>query len=44
MLGEPDAAARYGQLAEELKARINERFWAADEGSYGDFYGSGRRR
>ena len=40
VLGEPPAAARYEQQAEDLKARINERFWAEDEGSYGDFYGS----
>ena len=40
VLGEPDTAARYEQQAEDLKARINERFWAEDEGSYGDFYGS----
>ena len=40
VLDEPDTAARYEQQASALKARINDRFWADDEGSYGDFYGS----
>ncbi|HXI33010.1 MAG TPA: hypothetical protein VNH63_02925, partial [Gemmatimonadales bacterium] len=40
VLHEPDAAARYQQLAAQLKTRINERFWIADEGSYADFYGT----
>jgi glycogen debranching enzyme len=40
VLQEPDAAAGYERQASVLKARINERFWADDEGSYGDFYGS----
>jgi glycogen debranching enzyme len=40
VLREPAAAARYEQLASELKVKINERFWAGDEGSYADFYGS----
>jgi hypothetical protein len=40
VLGEPDTAARYERQAEDLKARINQRFWAEDEGSYGDFYGT----
>ena len=40
VLGEPDTAARYEQQAAALKTRINDRFWAEDDGSYGDFYGS----
>jgi hypothetical protein len=40
VLHEPKAAARYEQRALALKAKINQRFWAADEGSYADFYGS----
>ena len=40
VLNEPDAAQRYRQLASRLEARINERFWVEEEGSYGDFYGS----
>jgi hypothetical protein len=40
VLGEPDTAARYEQQAEDLEARINQRFWAEDAGSYGDFYGT----
>ncbi|HEY7504504.1 MAG TPA: hypothetical protein VH700_10420 [Gemmatimonadales bacterium] len=40
VLHEPDTAAGYERQAAALKARINERFWADDEGSYGDFYGS----
>jgi glycogen debranching enzyme len=40
VLQEPDTAARYERQASELKARINDRFWTDDEGSYGDFYGS----
>ena len=40
VLDEPDTAARYERQASALKARINDRFWADDEGSYGDFYGS----
>lgn len=40
VLGEPDTAARYERQASALKTRINDRFWADDEGSYGDFYGS----
>jgi glycogen debranching enzyme len=40
VLDEPDTAARYEGQASDLKARINDRFWAGDEGSYGDFYGS----
>jgi hypothetical protein len=40
VLGDPDAAARYERQAEALQARINQRFWAEDEGSYGDFYGT----
>ncbi len=40
VLQEPDTAERYERQASELEARINNRFWAEDEGSYGDFYGS----
>jgi hypothetical protein len=39
-LNEPTAAERYRQLALQLAARINERFWIAAEGSYADFYGT----
>jgi glycogen debranching enzyme len=40
ILGEPDAAERYRQLASQLEARINDSFWAEEEGSYTDFYGT----
>jgi glycogen debranching enzyme len=40
ILGEPDAAERYRRLASQLEARINQRFWLEEEGSYADFYGS----
>jgi glycogen debranching enzyme len=40
VLGEPEAAERYRQLASQLATRINERFWVEEEGSYGDFYGT----
>jgi glycogen debranching enzyme len=40
VLQEPDVAAGYEKQASELKVRINNRFWADDDGSYGDFYGS----
>ena len=40
VLGEPAAAAGYERQAAALKARINARFWAGDEGSYADFYGT----
>jgi len=40
ILGKPDAATHYQQLASELKRRINEKFWIADEESYADFYGT----
>jgi hypothetical protein len=39
LLGEHDAA-RYRQLAAELKARIDQRFWIEDEVSYADFHGT----
>ena len=39
-LHDPEAAARYERQASELESRINDRFWAEDEGSYADFYGS----
>lgn len=40
VLDEPGTAAAYERRAAALKARINDRFWAEDEGSYGDFYGT----
>ena len=40
VLNDSGSANRYRRLASELKARINERFWIEEEGSYADFYGS----
>jgi glycogen debranching enzyme len=40
ILGEPDTAAHYRQMASQLEARINQRFWIEEEGSYADFYGT----
>ena len=40
VLGKPAAAAGYERQAAALKARINDRFWAEDDGSYADFYGT----
>jgi glycogen debranching enzyme len=40
LLNEPDAAERYHRLASHLEMKINENFWADEEGSYADFYGS----
>jgi glycogen debranching enzyme len=40
ILGEPDSAEHYRQVATQLKTRINQRFWVEEEGSYADFYGS----
>jgi glycogen debranching enzyme len=40
IMNEPDAAARYRQLASQLAMKINESFWVEAEGSYSDFYGS----
>jgi glycogen debranching enzyme len=40
ILGEPDAAKRYQELASRLKASINQRFWVEEDGSYADFYGT----
>jgi glycogen debranching enzyme len=40
ILGKPDAARHYDQLASQLKTSINQKFWIEDEGSYADFYGS----
>jgi glycogen debranching enzyme len=40
ILAEPAAAERYRRLASQLEARINQRFWLEEEGSYADFYGS----
>ena len=32
ILGEPNAAKRYQQMASRLKASINQRFWVAEDG------------
>ncbi|HLB08338.1 MAG TPA: hypothetical protein VK617_02310 [Gemmatimonadaceae bacterium] len=40
VLGKPDAAKHYQQLASELKARINQKFWIPEERTYADFYGT----
>jgi glycogen debranching enzyme len=40
VLGEGKSALRYDRLADELRRRINDRFWLEDEGSYADFYGT----
>jgi glycogen debranching enzyme len=40
VLNDPAAAQRYRQLASQLAARINERFWIEAEGTYADFYGT----
>src|SRR6476661_3603781 len=40
LLGRPAEAERYRTLAARLAARINQRFWIPDEGSYADFYGT----
>src|SRR5438552_870378 len=40
ILGEPDTATHYRQVASQLEASINQRFWVEEEGSYADFYGS----
>jgi glycogen debranching enzyme len=40
LLDDPSNAERYRRLASELKARINERLWIEEDGSYADFYGS----
>ena len=40
ILGKPEAARHYRELASELKARINQKFWLDGEESYGDFYGT----
>jgi glycogen debranching enzyme len=40
ILGDPGSANRYRRLADQLKERINQRFWIEKEGSYGDFYGT----
>ena len=40
ILNQPQGRDRYSRLASQLKARINERFWVEEEGSYADFYGS----
>lgn len=40
ILGEPKTAQRYQRLAGQLAARIEDRFWVPEEGSYADFYGT----
>jgi glycogen debranching enzyme len=40
LLGDSKMALRYQRLADELKRRINGRFWLPDESSYADFYGT----
>jgi glycogen debranching enzyme len=40
VLNDTNAKDRYRKLASDLKARINERFWMEQDGTYGDFYGS----
>jgi glycogen debranching enzyme len=40
LLRRPAEAERYRRLAARLAARINQRFWIPDEGSYADFYGT----
>jgi hypothetical protein len=40
LLGDREAAGRYRGQAAELKARIHERFWIEEEGSYADFHGT----
>jgi len=40
ILGEPKTAQRYQALARQLAARIEDRFWVPEEGSYADFYGT----
>ena len=40
LLRRPAEADRYRTLAARLAARINQRFWIPDEGSYADFYGT----
>jgi glycogen debranching enzyme len=40
ILNDPGAAERYRRLASQLEMKINQNFWAEDEGSYADFYGS----
>ncbi|HKU62338.1 MAG TPA: hypothetical protein VJQ44_14025 [Gemmatimonadales bacterium] len=40
VLGEAGPAEEWEHQAAELAERINRRFWAEDEGSYGDFFGT----
>ncbi len=40
VLNDTNATNRYRKLAADLKARINERFWIEQDGTYADFYGS----
>jgi glycogen debranching enzyme len=40
LLEHPAAAERYRNRAADLEARINQRFWSADDTSYADFYGT----
>jgi glycogen debranching enzyme len=40
LLGHAAAAERYRNQAADLEARINQRFWSAEDTSYTDFYGT----
>ncbi|HKT59510.1 MAG TPA: hypothetical protein VJQ46_05640 [Gemmatimonadales bacterium] len=40
LLGRAAEADRYRTQAAQLEARINQRFWVADDTSYADFYGT----
>lgn len=40
VLDDPAAAKRYQELASKLETKINDGFWAEEEGSYCDFYGN----
>ena len=40
ILGDRTTASRYETLAQQLKQRINQRFWLDEDSSYADFYGT----
>jgi glycogen debranching enzyme len=40
VLNDTQAQDRYRKLAADMKERINERFWIAEDGTYADFYAS----
>jgi glycogen debranching enzyme len=40
LLRHPAAAERYRTMAADLEARINQRFWSAEDTSYADFFGT----